>query len=86
MVELSVCDLDAYREVLDAEPGEWDRLDSLCRITISCFYRDRAVWDHIGQTLLPDLARLARGRGDSEVRCWSVGSRWSREVQTTTSC
>ncbi|NIM62580.1 MAG: chemotaxis protein CheR, partial [Acidobacteria bacterium] len=61
---------------------EWSRLDSLCRITVSRFYRDRAVWDHLGEVVLPDLARHAGRCGDAELRCWSVGCASGEEPYT----
>jgi len=82
LTELGLPDLDAYRTLLGADAGEWGRLDSLCRITISRFYRDRAVWDYLGDVLLPDLTRLARRRGDVELRCWSVGCASGEEPHT----
>jgi chemotaxis protein methyltransferase CheR len=63
----------AYRSYLDAHPDEWQRLDSFCRITISRFYRDRAFFEQLEETVLPGVFRLALERGDSELRCWSVG-------------
>jgi chemotaxis protein methyltransferase CheR len=75
-------DLEAYRALLGADSREWDHLDSLCRITISRFYRDRAVWDHLGEVLLPGLMRLARRRGDPELRCWSAGCASGEEPYT----
>jgi hypothetical protein len=39
--ELGLADVAAYREHLERVPEEWPRLDALCRITISRFYRDR---------------------------------------------
>jgi chemotaxis protein methyltransferase CheR len=49
-------DVQGYREFLEAEPEEWDVLDALCRITISRFYRDRAVFAYLQTTVLPALA------------------------------
>jgi CubicO group peptidase (beta-lactamase class C family) len=60
---LHVPGLAAYRDHLDAHPGEWAVLGAICRITISRFYRDRAVFDHLRRVILPELARLAPGRG-----------------------
>src|SRR3990170_4508418 len=67
---LGVADLGAYRAYLDATPAEWDRLDALCRIPISRFYRDRAVFDCLGADVLPALAAAAPG---GRLRAWSVG-------------
>lgn len=71
--QLGLRNLDEYRVHLEAHPGEWDVLDSLCRITISRFYRDRMVFDMLRDSILPDLARAARERGQAVIRCWSAG-------------
>ena len=42
-------------------------------MTVSRFFRDRAVWDWLRAEGLPALARLARARGEGAVRCWSAG-------------
>jgi len=41
MAELGLAELTAYRVLLDTLPEEWTRLDGLCRISISRFYRYR---------------------------------------------
>ncbi len=71
--ELSLEDLEAYRRVLEADPGEWRVLASLCRITISRFYRDRAVFECLVRSGLPALADRVRSRGQRTIRCWSAG-------------
>ena len=75
--ELGVKDLDAYRARLAADPPEWKALDGLCRIPISRFYRDRAVFDHLVTEILPALA-LRHG----EVSCWSAGCASGEEPYT----
>jgi chemotaxis protein methyltransferase CheR len=60
----------AYRALLMREPGEWAALDTMCRITISRFYRDRAVWQRLAGEVLP---ALARARAPGPVRAWSAG-------------
>ena len=82
LTELDLPDLDAYRTLLEASAGEWNHLDSLCRITISRFYRDRAVWNCLGEVLLPDLTTLAERSGNAELRCWSVGCASGEEPYT----
>lgn len=72
LVELNLTDLAAYGDYLDAVPGEWSRLDAMCRIPISRFYRDRAVFDCLGAEILPAFAEAAAARG-KRVRCWSAG-------------
>jgi chemotaxis protein methyltransferase CheR len=71
--ELGLADAAGYRARLERDPEEWRRLDALCRITISRFYRDREVYDHLGEAVLPALAAAAVARGDPSLRCWSAG-------------
>jgi chemotaxis protein methyltransferase CheR len=71
--ELGLEGLDAYRARLEASPEEWARFDELCRIPISRFYRDRAVFDSLRSTLLPHLATCALARGERTLHAWSVG-------------
>jgi chemotaxis protein methyltransferase CheR len=80
--ELRLPDVRAYRSFLETCPQEWDSLDSACRITISRFYRDRPVFDHLGTLLLPGLAELASARNERSVRCWSVGCGSGEEPHT----
>ena len=80
--ELGLADLAAYGRRLDRSPEEAARLDAFCRIPISRFYRDRAVFDALGQPLLADLAERAAMRGDREVHCWSAGCASGEEVYT----
>ena len=56
--ELGLADLEAYRSRLATDAAEWECLDALCRVTVSRMYRDRAVWDLVADSLLPELARL----------------------------
>lgn len=62
-----------YRAVLASDPGEWRVLDGLCRVTISRFFRDRAVWSRLRDQVLPETSRVATQRGDRALRCWSAG-------------
>ncbi|MEM7452979.1 MAG: protein-glutamate O-methyltransferase CheR [Planctomycetota bacterium] len=76
--ELELSSLDEYRNLLERSPfdpdsGEWQRLDAMCRISISRFYRDRGEFDLIREQILPELARIASTRPDSTLRIWSAG-------------
>lgn len=71
--ELGLSGPVAYREYLEGNPEEWQMLDSLCRITISRFYRDRRVFDALRIRILPSMAKRALTDGEKEVRCWSAG-------------
>jgi len=80
--ELDLADLAAYRIYLDAHPAEWGHLDSLCRITISRFYRDQQVWRDLATEVLPGLAQVARAAGAANLNCWSVGCASGEEPYT----
>jgi len=71
--ELGLSGLVAYREYLVNHHEEWQVLDSLCRVTISRFYRDKRVFDVLRFEILLTLARRALTNGEKEVRCWSAG-------------
>ena len=38
---------DEYKSYLDEHPEEWEKLDALCDITISKFFRDRKLWSFL---------------------------------------
>jgi chemotaxis protein methyltransferase CheR len=80
--ELGLADLPFYHLYLDTHPSEWLILDSLCRVTISRFYRDRAVFDFLGAEVLPALAVLLQERGETELRCWCIGCASGEEPYT----
>lgn len=82
LLDLRVDNLVEYRRYLQANPAEWDNLDQLCRVTISRFYRDQRVFDRLGNTVLPELAQAALGRGKKTLRCWSAGCGSGEEPYT----
>lgn len=73
IAELGLDDLEAYRRFLASHPGEWTALDSMCRVTISRFVRDRGVFETLATEVLPALAAQARERGGDRLRAWSCG-------------
>lgn len=80
--ELQLADVDAYRTYLARHSHEWNVLDSLCRVTISRFYRGRRAFDALGSDVLPQLATLVVERGDSALCCWCIGCASGEEVYT----
>lgn len=82
ITELGLSDTSAYRCYLDAHPEEWVPLDSMCRITISRFYRDRGVFSYLENEVLPEISEKANARGDRELRCWSIGCASGEEAYT----
>lgn len=70
---LGLADIAAYRAHLDAHPAEWELLDGLAPVTISRFWRDRAVFTALAHAVLPAMAALAVERGEHTLRAWSIG-------------
>jgi chemotaxis protein methyltransferase CheR len=75
---LGLLDPAAYRTYLESNEDEWKTLDSLCRITISRFYRDRNVFDSLGSLVLPRLVKSA----EIEFRCCIAGCASGEEAYT----
>ena len=71
--ELGLDGLDAYGSYLEANPDEWSHFVSLTPVTISRFYRDRAVFAALEAVVLPAL----RPR-----RAWSAGCASGEEAYT----
>jgi len=67
---LELAGFAAYREYLGRHPGEWRVLDSMCRVTISRFYRDHQVFELLEREVLPALA----SRGEVRVLCLGCAS------------
>jgi len=63
--ELALREAGAYRAYLEKHDGEWDVLARLCRVTISRFWRDRAVFEALRDEVLPELGPA--------VSAWSAG-------------
>jgi chemotaxis protein methyltransferase CheR len=80
--ELGLEDAAAYRSFLERNGDEWYVLDSLCRVTISRFYRDREVFRLLEQEVLVQLCEAAMAQGDTELRCWSIGCASGEEPYT----
>src|SRR5687767_6728995 len=71
--ELGLDGLPAYRLYLEQHPDEWPVLDSLCRVTISRFYRDRGVFAFLEGEVLPAVAQGAVRDGRQALEAWSAG-------------
>jgi len=73
IVELGLGDLEGYRAYLAAHEDEWRMLDAFCRIPISRFWRDRAVFAGLADEVLPRLATEAARSGRDTVTAWCAG-------------
>jgi chemotaxis protein methyltransferase CheR len=80
--DLGLTDLVAYRAYLERHDEEWERLEALMCITISRFYRDRAVFDFLAQEVLPSLATRARAARRPTLAVWSAGCASGEEPYT----
>ncbi len=72
LLALGLPDLSAYRTRLTQDPGEWVVLEAFCHIPISRFWRDRGVFDHLANVVLPRLAGAAAREGRA-LAAWSAG-------------
>lgn len=68
-----------YRRRLESDPGEWAVLDTLCRVTISRWMRDRETWWHLAKWL---GARAASCEPGSTLEAWSAGCASGEEPWT----
>jgi chemotaxis protein methyltransferase CheR len=82
LTELDLPDTAAYRRYLESNSEEWSVLDRACRIPVSRFYRDRAVFEHLERVVLPELTASMVAKGETELRCWSVGCAAGEEPYT----
>jgi chemotaxis protein methyltransferase CheR len=65
IADLGLGEADDYRFYLERNAQEWDALAGLCRVTISRFWRDRAVFEALRDVVLPELGPA--------VSAWSAG-------------
>ena len=70
---LQLADLDAYRDYLLVHPEELRVLDTLCRVTISSFCRDRGIYELLAEQAIPGLVEQVRRDGNRQLRIWSAG-------------
>lgn len=80
--ELRLADLEEYRALLERDPSEWAMLESFCRIPISRFYRDRAVYAALERMVLPDCIDRARQDGRAAIHVLSAGCASGEEPYT----
>jgi two-component system CheB/CheR fusion protein len=78
MAERKCASLQAYRELLDADPAEIDVLVSNMLIKVSSFFRDRDPWDALKAKILPTL--IAAKRPGDELRIWCAGCATGEEA------
>ena len=70
---LQLAGLNEYRDYLQQHLEEWRVLDTLCRITISRFYRDKGIYGLLADRIIPSLVEKIREEGHSQLHIWSAG-------------
>jgi chemotaxis protein methyltransferase CheR len=78
--ELELSDVHDYRQYLQTHTEEWTMLDYLCRVTVSRFYRDKVVLEHVRTEVLPELAQAAINADETTLRGWSAGCAMGEEA------
>ena len=79
---LQLSNVEAYRTYLQDHAEEWHKLDELCQVTISRFYRDKMVFAYLAETVLPKLGQQALQQGRRALRVWSAGCASGEEPYT----
>jgi chemotaxis protein methyltransferase CheR len=72
--ELQLADLKGYRMYLQNNPLEWHILDSMCRITISRFYRDKGIFNSLRTQIFPNLIKNSLRNKENALSCWCIGA------------
>jgi chemotaxis protein methyltransferase CheR len=78
--ELGLSSFVEYEVYLREHPAEWAWVEPRCRITISRFGRDRAVYERLVRVHLPACAAAARARDQDVLRVWSAGTASGEEA------
>ena len=79
--ELGLADYAAYLRYLREDPQEADALPNRMRVTVTRFFRERATWQTIADSILP---RLAAEAPDGVLRALSVGCAGGEEPYSLT--
>lgn len=74
LAELNLDNMATYQYHLTQHPEEWQNLDTLCRVVVTRFYRDKRVFAELAARVLPQLAASALANGRRQLRAWSIGS------------
>jgi chemotaxis protein methyltransferase CheR len=82
MHQLDIDSVVGYREYLEKYPQEWNVLETSTRVTISRFYRDKAMFAFLEGDVLPVLARQATEQNQGLLRILCIGSSLGEEPYT----
>ncbi len=82
IASLELSGAQAYRDYLQSHVDEWQKLDQICQVNISRFYRDRQVFAYLAEMVLPVLCQLVQQQHRQTLRVWSVGCASGEEPYT----
>jgi chemotaxis protein methyltransferase CheR len=69
-----------YIILLNRDPQEYDRLIESLTIKVSEFFRDRHVFEILGDTVIPEIISQKKTHGDKRIRAWSCGAAFGQEA------
>ena len=69
MTQLSCISIQDYIHRIDQDPAAWKQCQYQLAVTISRFFRDRQLWDHLQKRILPGLTM----RFSERLTAWSAG-------------
>ena len=78
--ELGFENLAAYRDLLEADVGEFTALFNTLLINLTGFFRDPAAWRYLEREVVPEI--LSRRDDDQLIRLWSAGCATGEEAYT----
>jgi two-component system CheB/CheR fusion protein len=80
MQEIGIEGYETYLDKLEVSPGEFGELFNSVLINVSSFFRDPAVWAHVGEALIPQI--LEHKQSGEPIRAWSAGCATGEEAYT----
>jgi chemotaxis methyl-accepting protein methylase len=69
-----------YLDCLEKDPEEYGRLFRDLTIKVSCFFRNRAVFEILSDKIFPDIMSAKERKNDSTIRIWCAGCSFGEEV------
>lgn len=78
MADRKCSSVEAYEQLLDEDPLEYDRLIETILVKVTAFFRDPEIWEELGERYLPQL--LAARDGGEELRAWCAGCATGEEA------
>jgi chemotaxis methyl-accepting protein methylase len=70
MVEIGLSNFEQYLFSVKNDPSELNHLSKILTVTISRFFRDKEVFNVIGDAIFPAIIKNCR---DGQLKIWSVG-------------